>query len=238
MFGPKCISAWAKYSKFSGNRLYTDLVALTGVHKQIQETCRAFAEKELKPNAAQLDRECLFPHDQVKALSTLGLMGICAPEKAGGSELDTLALSIAVEEISRGCASTGLVVSIHNSLVVSLLTKFHRYDLVQPLCRGDLAFFALSESNAGSDVANLSTVATKDGGKWFLSGEKAWVTSAREAKSGIVFATIDPKLKHRGICAFYVRTNSPGVQIGPNEDKLGVRATSTCIYTSTVVPLR
>lgn len=155
-------------------------------------------------------------------------------EDFGGAELDYLALSRIVEEISRVCGSTGALVSIHNCLFADLMQRrannrqLDKYLI--PLYKEEtqLGAFALSEANAGSDVAAISTRADKSGDHWILNGRKAWVTSAKESQCAIIFATIDREKFHRGITAFIVELNSPGVTIERNEDKLGIRGTSTC----------
>lgn len=198
----------------------------------LESTCRTFANDYLRPNAAILDREQKFSSRHIEKLTRLGLLGICAPLEYGGSSFDTTALSVAVEELSRGCSSTGVIVSIHNALVVNLLNKLgtveQKETFLKDHCTGNIGFFALSESEAGSDAAALTTVAKKDGDHYILNGTKAWVTSAEEATGGIVFATIDKKLGYKGITAFYIPLNTDGVTVGPRENKIGVRASSTC----------
>lgn len=201
--------------------------------REIQKTCRNFTERELKPIAAELDRDGCFPAKQIAQLADLGLMRVTVSPEYGGSNLGMLALSLVVEEISRGCASTGAILSIHNCLYANLLNRLgtvqQKEYFFSKYSADTIGAFALSESDAGSDVAALSTKAKQDGGDWILNGSKAWVTSAKEAKSGIVFATIDPELKYKGITAFLIDfENLDGLKIGRNEDKLGIRASSTC----------
>lgn len=159
-------------------------------------------------------------------------MGICADPKYSGSGLNMLTLSVAVEELARGCASTGSIVSIHNCLYVNLLnkkgTEQQKCEFLTPFTRGTVGAFALSEASAGSDVSNIATTATKDGDFWILNGTKSWVSSGCEAESAIIFATVNKVQKHKGITAFIVPLNLPGVSRGRIEDKMGIRATSTC----------
>uniref|UniRef100_A0A6M2DRI3 Short-chain specific acyl-CoA dehydrogenase, mitochondrial n=1 Tax=Xenopsylla cheopis TaxID=163159 RepID=A0A6M2DRI3_XENCH len=201
-------------------------------HKELQNTCRTFAEEKLKPIAGELDRNERFPKEEIKQLGQLGLLAINVHADYGGSGLDTLAISVAIEEISRGCGSTGSIVSIHNCLYACLLNRLgseKQKDHFLKLCSdGNLGAFALSETDAGSDVAAMSTTATNDGEYWIINGTKAWVTSAYEAKAAIVFATVDKNLQHKGITAFIVPMDTEGVCVMRKEKKLGIRATSTC----------
>ncbi|XP_058452824.1 short-chain specific acyl-CoA dehydrogenase, mitochondrial-like [Malaya genurostris] len=199
----------------------------------IQKTCRSFADRELKPVASDLDRTGQFPGDQIAKLADLGFMRITVTPEYGGSGLTMLALSIIVEELSRGCGSTGSIVSIHNCLYANLLNRVgtteQKKSFFGKYSSSDIGAFALSESDAGSDVAALSTRAVEDGDSWILNGDKAWVTSAAEAKCAVVFATVNPSLKYKGIAAFLLDfENTKGLTIGRKEDKLGIRATSTC----------
>lgn len=205
---------------------------LTGNYKEIQELCRKFAEKELQPIAAVLDKESQYPEKPIKQLFELGLMGICASPKYGGSGLDCLAFSIAIEELSKGCSSTGVICSIHNALCVNLLercgSKRQKDEFLSLFTRESVGYFALSETEAGSDVVALSTEARLDGDNYILNGTKAWVTSAPEAHAGIVLATVDKSMGHSGITAFIIRNDATGIRVGQKIDKLGLRATSTC----------
>ncbi|XP_044253378.1 short-chain specific acyl-CoA dehydrogenase, mitochondrial-like [Tribolium madens] len=212
-------------------------------HLMIQKTCREFAERELKPIAAQLDREHKFPEKQIKQLGQLGLLAISVSKEYGGSGQDNLALAVAVEEIARGCGGTGAIVSIHNCLYSNLLnrlgTEQQKEKFLCPFIRdSELGCFALSEPDAGSDVGAMSTTAVADGDCYVLNGTKSWVTSGPVGKAAIVFATVDKQLKHKGITAFIVPLPSEGLTLGKNEDKLGIRASPTCnlIMENVVVP--
>ncbi|XP_055639465.1 short-chain specific acyl-CoA dehydrogenase, mitochondrial-like [Toxorhynchites rutilus septentrionalis] len=201
--------------------------------QDIQKTCRNFANRELKPVAAALDANSRFPAEQMKNLADLGLMRVTVDTEYGGSNLNMLALSLVVEELSSGCGATGSIVSIHNCLYADMLnrlgTKQQKELFFGKYPRETIGVFALSESDAGSDVAALDTMAVKEGDCWILNGTKAWVTSAAEAKSGIVFATVDSELKHKGITAFLLDFDqAAGLKVGNPEDKLGIRASSTC----------
>ncbi|XP_035412621.1 short-chain specific acyl-CoA dehydrogenase, mitochondrial isoform X1 [Cygnus atratus] len=215
-------------------RLHTvyQSVELPETHLMLRQTCRDFAEKELMPLAAQLDKEHRFPAQQVKKMGGLGLLAMDVPEEYKGAGLDYLAYSIAVEEISRGCASTGVIVSVNNSLYLGPILKFgseeQKHKWIAPFTSGDkIGCFALSEPGNGSDAGAASTVARLDGDEWVLNGTKAWITNAWDASATVVFATTDKSLKHKGISAFLVPMPTPGLSLGKKEDKLGIRASST-----------
>ncbi|XP_033030769.1 short-chain specific acyl-CoA dehydrogenase, mitochondrial [Lacerta agilis] len=215
-------------------RLHTvyQTVELPETHQMLRQTCRDFAEKELAPIAAQLDKEHRFPAEQVKKMGSLGLFAMDVPEKYGGAGLDYLAYSIAVEEISRGCASTGVIMSVNNSLYLGPILKFgseeQKHKWISPFTNGDkIGCFALSEPGNGSDAGAASTVAQLVGDEWVLNGTKAWITNAWDASATVVLATTDKSLKHKGISAFLVPMPTPGLSLGKKEDKLGIRASST-----------
>ncbi|KAM4827380.1 short-chain specific acyl-CoA dehydrogenase, mitochondrial [Thomomys bottae] len=215
-------------------RLHTiyQSVELPETHQMLRQTCRDFAEKELIPIAAQLDREHLFPKAQVKKMGELGLLAMDVPEELGGAGLDYLAYSIAMEEISRGCASTGVIMSVNNSLYLGPILKFgsaeQKRKWISPFTTGDkIGCFALSEPGNGSDAGAASTIAREDGDSWVLNGTKAWITNSWEASATVVFASTDKSLKNKGISAFLVPMPTPGLTLGKKEDKLGIRASST-----------
>ena len=205
---------------------------LSETHLMLRETCRSFAEKELKPVAAALDREHRFPKEQVARLAELGLMGVAVPEGEGGAGLDAMAYAVAMEEISRGCASTGVIMSANNSLYCDPLLKFgtaeQKKEYLAPFASGrKLGCFALTEPGNGSDAGAATTMAVLEGDQWVLNGTKAWITNGHEADAVVVFATTDRSQKHRGISAFIVPMPTEGLSLGKKEDKLGIRASST-----------
>jgi len=160
-------------------------------------------------------------------------MGIDVPEQHGGAGLDYLAYAVAMEEVSRGCASTGVIMSVNNSLYCGPVSKFatekQKQSWLKPFALGEkLGCFALSEPGNGSDAGAASTTATRVGDYWVLNGTKAWITNGYEADAAVVFATTDRSLKHKGITAFLVPKPTPGLSLGKKEDKLGIRASSTC----------
>ena len=201
-------------------------------HEMMRQMCRDFADNELKPIAGQLDKEHTFPAAQVAQMGELGLMGVAMPEEYGGTGMDVLAYAIAIEEISRGCASTGVIMSVNNSLycdpVLNFGTEEQKREWLTPFARGEkLGCFGLSEPGNGSDAAAASTTAKLVGDEWVLNGTKAWITNAHDAHAAIVLATTDKAAKHKGISAFIVPTDAPGFSVGAKEDKLGIRASST-----------
>lgn len=216
----------------SGCRSFTQLAELPDTHQLLRQTCRDFADKELTPIAARLDKEHLFPTKQIEELGAMGVMAMEVPEDLGGAGMDYLAYSLAMEEISRGCASTGCVVSVNNSLYIGPILKFgteeQKKEWITPFTTGEkVGCFALSEPGNGSDAGAASTTARQEGDEWVLNGTKAWITNSWDASATVVFATTDKKLKHKGISAFLVPMPHPGLSLGKKEDKLGIRATST-----------
>jgi butyryl-CoA dehydrogenase len=206
---------------------------LSETHEEIRKIARTLADNELKPLAAKHDREHLYPKEQVKKLTELGFMGIAVPEGDGGSGLDNLAYAIAMEEVSRGCASTGVVMSVNNSLYCDPVSKNataeQKKTWLAPFASGQkLGCFALSEPGNGSDAGAASCTAVMVGDEWELNGTKAWITNGYEANAAVVFATTDKNLKHKGISAFLVPMPIKGLSLGKKEDKLGIRASSTC----------
>mmetsp|Transcript_8374 Transcript_8374/g.24115 ORF Transcript_8374/g.24115 Transcript_8374/m.24115 type:complete len:428 (+) Transcript_8374:136-1419(+) len=219
-------------------RSITSHSQLSDEHRMVWEMCRKFADEELAPNAGHWDQKHEFPKAAVQQLSELGMMGINTPEENGGSGLDAMSYAIAMEEISRGCASVGVVMSAHNSLYMSPVQAFgspaQHDEWIAPYASGSgdddmkIGCFALSEPGNGSDAGAASTTATKDGDDWIINGTKAWITNAHEASAAVVFATTDKSLKHKGISAFVVpMVDVEGFSLGAKEDKLGIRASST-----------
>merc|ERR1711871_630110 len=180
----------------------------------IRDTCRNFADNELAPNAAYADKEHAFPAAQVKGLQQLGLMGVAIPSEYGGAGLDNLAYAIAMEEVSRGCASAGVIMSVNNSLyswpIFHWGNEQQKQEWLAPFASGQkLGCFALSEPGNGSDAGAASCTAVLDGDSYVLNGTKAWITNGYEADAAIVMATTDASKKHRGISAFIVPKPSP-----------------------------
>ena len=217
--------------------------SLTDDHEQLLTMVREFAQREVKPIAAALDRDHRFPAELVARMAELGLMGIEVPPELDGSGLDPIAYVLAMEEVSAACASTGVIMSVNNSLVCDPLMKFgtpeQQERWLRPLARGDkLGCFQLSEPNAGSDAAAQKTVAVRDGDHFVINGVKNWITNGPQADTGILFAMTQRELGHRGITAFIIDMHEEGVSRGPKDDKLGIRASHSCqiFYTDHRVP--
>lgn len=215
-----------------GKATYIDWPFLSDEHKMLVDMCRNFADTELIPVAADIDKLHKFPAEQVAKLGELGMMSICVDQKWGGSGMDSLSYAIAMEEISRGCASAGVIMSANNSLYCSPVEKYatdeQKERFLAPVTSGQkIGCFMLSEPGNGSDAGAASTTAVDKGDHYLLNGSKAWITNAHDAAFGVVFATTDKTIKHRGISAFIVDMKAPGVSIGKKEDKLGIRGSST-----------
>jgi butyryl-CoA dehydrogenase len=201
-------------------------------HRAVREMVRDFAEREIRPIAAEIDRTHAFPSATTKQMAELGLLGMFVPERYGGAGLDYLSYVIAIEELSRVCASHGVIASVNNSLVCYPLmtygTEAQKQSVLAPLARGDkLGAYCLTEPNAGSNAANQQTTAVLDGEHWVLNGTKLFVTNAGPADILIVYAATDRSLGPRGISAFIVDASTPGVNKSKKELKLGIHASDT-----------
>jgi len=195
----------------------------------VRDTARDFAVRELDPVAKQLDAEATFPGEKIAMLAEMGLMGVAIPEEHGGGGMDYVSYVLAMEEISRACAGTGVIMSVNNSLVCDPLVKYctpaQMKEFLVPLASGKkLGCFGLTEPSAGSDVSSMKTTAVRDGGSWVLNGEKNFITNAPNSQTAIIFAFTDKAKKHKGISAFIVPMDAKGVSCGPKEHKLGIRA--------------
>jgi butyryl-CoA dehydrogenase len=219
--------------QWSRPREFSSLAELPDDYKMLQKSCRDFAENELKPIAAKIDKEHFFPAEKIRKLGEMGIMGMVASESDGGTGSDYLSYSIAVEEISRACASTGVITSVNNSLYIGPIAKFgtaeQKEQFIRPFSTGvKIGCFALSEPGNGSDAGAASTTARLEGSEWVLNGTKAWITNGYESEAAVIFATTDKALKHKGISAFIVPKPHKGLSLGKKEDKLGIRGSSTC----------
>ncbi|MBI5543300.1 MAG: acyl-CoA dehydrogenase [Deltaproteobacteria bacterium] len=208
-------------------------IELNEAQLEIQKLCRAFAAKELTPHARQWDEFHRFPAEAVKLLGEMGLMGVAVPEQWGGPGLDNVSYAVAMEEISRGCAGTGVIVSVSNSLYCDPVLKYgnddQKREWLAPFARGEkLGCFALTEPQSGSDAAEMMTTAKLDGDCYVLEGTKNFITNGPQAEAVLVFAMTNPGAKHRGISAFIVPTDAPGFSRGKPDDKLGIRASGSC----------
>ena len=206
---------------------------LSEEHIMLKQAVRSFAEKELKPKAAEYDRSRQYPYENVKKAADLNLMGIMIPEQYGGGGMDTMSYSIAIEEVSRCCASTGVIISAHNSLYCHPVQYFgtdeqkERY--LTPFAKGEkIGAFCLTEPNAGSDASNQATTAVLKGDRYLLNGTKLFVTNGTAADAMIVFATTDREKKVYGISAFVVEKGFQGLAKGKDEVKLGITCSGSC----------
>jgi len=207
-------------------------LALTDEQELIQAMAREFAQSEIRPIAAEIDRDCRFPHETVKKMGELGLMGIAVPERWGGAGADTVSYVVALEEIAKACASHAVVMSVNNSLYGDPVLKFgtdaQRERFLAPVAGGHvIGCFALTEPQAGSDAANQATTARRDGDHYVITGRKLFISNGREASLALVFAQTDRSQAHRGISAFVVEKGTPGFSVSKTEDKLGIRASDT-----------
>jgi len=207
-------------------------LALTDEQELIQAMAREFARSEIRPIAAEIDRDCRFPHETIKKMGELGLMGIAVPERWGGAGADTVSYVVALEEVAKACASHAVVMSVNNSLYGDPLLKFgtdaQRERFLAPVAGGHvIGCFALTEPQAGSDAANQATTARRDGDHYVITGRKLFISNGREASLALVFAQTDRSQAHRGISAFVVEKGTPGFSVSKTEDKLGIRASDT-----------
>jgi alkylation response protein AidB-like acyl-CoA dehydrogenase len=207
-------------------------LALTEEQELAQRTARDFAREKVLPRAHQIDEQGKVPSELIREMASLGFLGIYVPESYGGAGLDALSYALVTEEINRACASTGVIMSSHVSLVVDPLLHYgsdaQKDRFLRPLASGDkLGCFALSEPASGSDAAAMRTSARRDGDAWVLNGTKNFITSGASADVALVFAQTDAKARHRGIAAFVVEKGTPGFTVGKLEHKLGIRGSDT-----------
>ena len=207
--------------------------ALTEEQELLEKTARDFAYNEVLPKAAEIDREHRHPAELVAKMAELGFLGIAVPDEHGGAGMDNVGYAIAMEEISRACASTGVIMSVNNSLVCDPINKFgtaeQKKQFLEPLARGEkLGCFALSEPEAGSDAAAQTTVAVRDGDSFVISGTKNWITNGPVADVCVLFTMTDRDKGHRGITCFILPMDTQGVRCGPPDDKLGIRGSKSC----------
>jgi len=216
---------------------------LTEEQVMMRDMVRKFAQKEIAPLAAEIDRTHRFPRENLKKMSALGLMGVPVPEEWGGAGCDFLSYIITIEEISRACASTGVILAVHTSLgCFSLLyfgTEEQKKRYLTRLARGEyLGAFALTEPNAGSDPANLSTTARLEGDHYIVNGSKIFITSGGEADVYVTFVRTAPGKGYRGITCLLVDRDTPGFSIGKTEEKMGLHGdvTAELIFDNARVP--
>lgn len=205
---------------------------LTDEQLMIRSMVHEFARDVVAPEAGRRDREKIFPGDILKQMAELGLMGMMIPPEYGGSGADTVSYVLALAEIAGACASTAVVMSVQNSIVCESLLRFgtqeQKKEFLIPLAQGDvIGAFALTEPDAGSDPVSQTTSAVRDGNHYVLNGTKRFITSGKNAHTVIVTAKTDKDQRHKGISAFLVTKDNPGLKVGHIEDKLGLRASDT-----------
>lgn len=205
---------------------------LTEEQTMIRDMARAFAQEQLAPHAADWDRSHTFPHDAVRQMGELGLLGMVIPEAWGGAGADYVSFALAIEEVAAGDGACSTIMAVHNSVACMPIFKFgsdaqkERY--LKPMAKGELlGAFCLTEPQAGSDAAALRMRAVRDGDGWVLNGVKQFITSGKTAQIAIVFAVTDPALGKKGISAFIVPTATKGYIVTRVEDKMGQRASDT-----------
>jgi butyryl-CoA dehydrogenase len=206
---------------------------LTDEQKLILKTAQDFAKTEVLPKAAEIDREHRHPKELVARMGELGFLGVAIPEKYGGAGFDALSYVLVLEEISRACASTGVIMSVNNSLVCDPIMKFGTEEQKQkwlvPLASGKmLGCFALSEPEAGSDAAAQKTIARQDGDGFVINGVKNWITNGPVADVCVLHTMTDQSKGHKGITAFILPMDTKGVRCGPPDKKLGIRGSQSC----------
>jgi alkylation response protein AidB-like acyl-CoA dehydrogenase len=218
------------------------LTALSEDEQLFRASVYEFADREIRPLVREMDEQAAIPRSLIDELFTLGVMGIEAPEALGGSGASFFHSVLAVEALSRVDPSVAVVVDVQNTLVVNALLRWGTDDLraryLPRLAADTVGAYALSESGSGSDAFALTTRAVPCGGDWSLTGRKLWITNAHEAGIFIVFANADPGAGYRGITAFLIERGAKGFTIGRKENKLGIRASSTCelVLDNCVVP--
>ncbi len=205
---------------------------LTEEQTMIRDMARAFAEEQLAPNAAEWDRTATFPHDAIRQMGELGLLGMVVPEEWDGAGADHVAYALAIEEVAAGDGACSTIMSVHNSVACMPILKFgtaaQKEKFLKPMARGELlGAFCLTEPQAGSDAANIRTKAVRDGDGYVLNGVKQFITSGKYGHIAIVFAVTDPDAGKQGISGFIVPTDTPGYKVARVEEKMGQHASDT-----------
>ena len=219
-------------------------LALSEEQTLLRQTVREFAAREVKPLARQIDETGEFPRDTFRQAAALGLTGVALPEAYGGAGFDHTSYAVVIEEISRVCASTGVILSVQNSLYCDPVHRFgteeQKKKFLVPFARGErIGCFALTEPQSGSNAAALSTTALRKGDRYVINGTKAWITCGGVADAAIVYANTEPAKGEEGITALLVERGTPGFRAGKEEKKLGIHATacSELLFTDCEVPV-
>ena len=217
---------------------------LSDEQKLLQRMVREFAESEVKPLAREIDETGQFPHETFRKAAELGLTAVALPESEGGAGFDHVSYSIVIEEISRVCASTGVILSVQNSLYCDPLHRFgteeQKKQFLAPFARGEkIGCYALTEPQAGSNAAALATRAMRQGDRYIVNGTKAWITNGGVADAALVFVNTDPAKDEKGITALLIERGTPGFKVGKEEKKMGIHATACTelSFTDCEVPL-
>lgn len=217
--------------------------SLTREQELFQQMIKDFAEREVKPLAAEVDDLERFPVETVEKMAKIGIMGIPIPKQYGGAGGDNLMYSMAVEELSAVCATTGVIVSAHTSLCAAPIlengTEEQKQKYLPKLASGEwIGAFGLTEPNAGTDAAGQQTIAVEDGENYIINGSKIFITNAEFAHVYVIFAMTDKSQGTRGISAFIIEKGTPGFSIGKKEKKMGIRGSATCelIFENVVLP--
>ncbi|SHJ08543.1 butyryl-CoA dehydrogenase [Dethiosulfatibacter aminovorans DSM 17477] len=202
-------------------------------HQQLQEMYRDFAVNEVKPIAKEIDETMRFPSENIEKMAEMGLFGIPFPEELGGAGMDNLSYVQCVEELSKCCGSTGIIVSVHTSLCAMPIYQYgtdeQKEKYLKPLASGEmLGAFALTEPSAGTDASMAKTTAVLDGDHYVLNGSKIFITNAGYADVYVILAMTDKSMGTKGMSAFIVEKDTPGFSIGTHEVKMGIRASATC----------
>ena len=208
------------------------LTVLAEEERMFQSTSREFAQKVIRPHVKEMDDQGIFKRELIDEFFAQGFMGIEVPEAYGGSGGSFFMSILAIEEFSRVDASAGVVIDVQNTLVNNAVMRWageaQKKTFLPRLTRDTVGAYALSEPNSGSDAFSLVTQAREQGDHYVLNGRKLWITNAKEAGLFIIFATVNRDLGYKGITAFLVERSTPGLTVGKKEDKLGIRASSTC----------
>jgi butyryl-CoA dehydrogenase len=204
-------------------------------HKVLRDSVRDFVEKEIKPIAMQIDEEHMIPDSLVKKMGEMGLLGSYLPEEYGGAGLDMLSYAIVVEEVSKACGSSGVLISAHTSLACGPIYTFgtdeQKEKWLPDLNTGKIiGCFLLTEPDAGSDAGAIATTYKREGDEFVINGSKIFITNGGYKGTGVLFATHDKSLKHKGVSAFIIDLQSAGVEILKNEKKLGIRGSYTTAF--------
>jgi butyryl-CoA dehydrogenase len=206
---------------------------LTEEQRMVEQMARDFAEKEVAPRARELDEKGEWPKALVSRLGELGLLGVAVPSELGGAGMDNVSYAIAMEEVSRACASVGVIMSVNNSLVCDPILKngsdVQKREFLTPLASGKmLGCFGLTEPSSGSDASHMQTVAEKSGSGWVLNGSKNWITNGPHADLVVVFTASDRSLGAKGVTAFIVPKGTPGFGAEAPDEKMGIHAAHSC----------